>query len=76
MIFGIITNFIVTGEIGFLAEDRRLNVAVTRARRHLSVICNTRTLQQNDFLKTFVSYMSETAKTVRADELDEGMSSS
>ncbi|KAF2357088.1 R3H domain [Trinorchestia longiramus] len=61
----------VKGEIGFLSEDRRLNVAVTRARRHLSVVCDTRTLEQHQFLKNFVQYMSERARVVRAEHIDE-----
>ena len=39
------------GEVGFLAESRRLNVAVTRARRHVAVICNAETVSRDPFLK-------------------------
>ncbi|KAM6157932.1 DNA-binding protein SMUBP-2 [Rhynchocyon petersi] len=47
------------GEVGFLAEDRRINVAVTRARRHVAVICDSRTVSNHAFLKALVSYFSE-----------------
>ncbi|KAG7262658.1 hypothetical protein CRUP_012537 [Coryphaenoides rupestris] len=47
------------GEVGFLAEDRRINVAVTRARRHLAVICDSQTVQHHAFLKSLVSHMTE-----------------
>ncbi|XP_048462809.1 DNA-binding protein SMUBP-2 isoform X1 [Rhincodon typus] len=48
-----------TGEVGFLAEDQRINVAVTRARRHLMVVCDTRTVSSHPFLKSLVDYMTE-----------------
>ncbi|XP_055505666.1 DNA-binding protein SMUBP-2 [Leucoraja erinacea] len=47
------------GEVGFLAEDRRINVAVTRARRHLVVVCDARTVSTHPFLKSLVDYMTE-----------------
>ena len=47
------------GDVGFLAEDRRLNVAVTRARRHVAVVCDSQTVQSHAFLKSLISHMTE-----------------
>ncbi|XP_076971556.1 DNA-binding protein SMUBP-2 isoform X2 [Tamandua tetradactyla] len=47
------------GEVGFLAEDRRINVAVTRARRHVAVICDSRTVNNHAFLKALVDHFTE-----------------
>uniref|UniRef100_A0A8C3YDP1 DNA-binding protein SMUBP-2 n=1 Tax=Catagonus wagneri TaxID=51154 RepID=A0A8C3YDP1_9CETA len=47
------------GEVGFLAEDRRVNVAVTRARRHVAVVCDSRTVSNHAFLKGLVAYLTE-----------------
>lgn len=45
--------------MGFLAEDQRINVAITRARRHVAVICDSRTVGSHTFLKRLLAYMSE-----------------
>jgi superfamily I DNA and/or RNA helicase len=47
------------GTVGFLADRRRINVAVTRAKRHLCVICDTDTCNNDPFLKNLISHISE-----------------
>ncbi len=44
-------------EIGFLADTRRMNVALTRARRSLFVIGDSATLGGNDFYRDFFEYV-------------------
>ncbi|KAI8802126.1 DNA helicase [Cladochytrium replicatum] len=48
------------GEIGFLSEHRRLNVAITRPRRHLSLIGDSETLSGKDkFFGRLCEYLSD-----------------
>jgi len=44
------------GEVGFLADERRINVAITRARRHLCIVCDRQTCKTNEFLRSFLDY--------------------
>jgi len=53
------------GTVGFLSETRRLNVAVTRAKRHVALICNAECVgRKNAFLKRLVQYFGENGPTV------------
>ncbi|KAJ3108830.1 hypothetical protein HDU97_010102 [Phlyctochytrium planicorne] len=51
-------------EIGFLQDNRRLNVAITRARRHLAVVASVSTMARNPFLKGLFAYMEENGEVV------------
>ncbi|MDP1561370.1 MAG: AAA domain-containing protein [Pirellulaceae bacterium] len=46
-------------EIGFLADRRRMNVALTRARRKLMVIGDSATLGIEPFYQAFLQYISD-----------------
>ena len=45
--------------IGFLSEIRRMNVAMTRARKKLVVIGDSATLSQSPFYAGFIKYAEE-----------------
>jgi superfamily I DNA and/or RNA helicase len=47
------------GEIGFLADTRRMNVALTRAKKKLIVFGDSATLANHSFYKSFLEYVDE-----------------
>jgi len=48
-----------SGSIGFLRDDRRLNVAITRSKRHCCVIGDSETLNTSPFVKDLLEWFME-----------------
>ena len=48
------------GEVGFLSDSRRMNVALTRARRRLVVIGDSGTLGADEFFQSLLKWFEET----------------
>jgi ATP-dependent RNA/DNA helicase IGHMBP2 len=51
-------------EVGFLADSRRLNVAITRAKRMVALICDSGTVSNHPFMKKMVDYFDKEAYDV------------
>jgi superfamily I DNA and/or RNA helicase len=54
------------GVIGFLADTRRMNVAMTRARKKLVLVGDSGTLANHAFYKAFLDYVDATGAYVSA----------
>jgi len=52
------------GKIGFLKDLRRLNVAITRAKRKLICIGDSQTLKSDEVYKKFLEYINEKGKII------------
>ncbi|MGZ5255917.1 MAG: C-terminal helicase domain-containing protein, partial [Flavitalea sp.] len=59
VIFISMTRSNTDNQIGFLSELRRMNVAMTRAKKKLVVIGDSGTLSQNKFYADFIQYADQ-----------------
>ena len=54
------------GEIGFLSDYRRINVAMTRARKQLVIVGDSATVGADDFYLSFLEYCEEEGRYLTA----------
>lgn len=59
-------------ELGFVADTRRANVAVTRARRHFALVCDPDTLRRDPLLARLVLHFEDCGVYEMAEQLLEG----
>lgn len=55
-------------QVGFLADSRRMNVAVTRARRHCALVADSDTVTADPFLQRLIAYFEERGEYASAGE--------
>lgn len=64
------------GNVGFLSDERRLNVAVTRAKRQVCIVCDSETISNNPFLQRLTQYFLDQGTVRSAAEFVETFSGS
>ncbi|XP_075648492.1 DNA polymerase alpha-associated DNA helicase A [Castanea sativa] len=55
------------GAVGFLGDSRRMNVAITRARKHVAVVCDSSTICHNPFLARLLRHIRYFGKMKHAE---------
>uniref|UniRef100_A0A0R3RYS8 Helicase ATP-binding domain-containing protein n=1 Tax=Elaeophora elaphi TaxID=1147741 RepID=A0A0R3RYS8_9BILA len=64
------------GRIGFLKDERRFNVAVTRARRQFVLVGNATMMKHAKHLQSLIEYMQSHGKIVKQEEFIEHLADS